>query len=193
MNQTHTVPGSSLQRGSRAARAHRRFLDLAQGARRNPDARRLLRAQGHAHRPAAGRSELCPHRSPCRHGGRLAGDPRRHPRARGHADRAAGLRSSCRPTWTGLSRKASTARPTTAPRCASRASGSRSRTRKWTAASWSIPRSWPPAASRWRMYTRAIGSWSAGKGCGCCRRKRRPGTACSSSWPARFPAKSPRA
>ena len=41
-------------------------LLLAQGARRNPDARRLLRHQGHPHRPAAGRPQPRPHRGPRR-------------------------------------------------------------------------------------------------------------------------------
>ena len=45
-----------------------------------------------------------------------------------------------RPTWTAHSPTASTARPTSARRCGSRANGSTSRTRRWTAASSSMPR-----------------------------------------------------
>ena len=50
------------------------------------------------------------------------------------------LRDRRRPTWTGPFPRASTAPPTTAPRSASTASGSTSKTRRWTAASSSTPR-----------------------------------------------------
>ena len=72
-----------------------------------------------------------------------AGDPRRHPRPRRRAGRRRRIAASCRPTWTAPFPKASTARPTTAPRSASAANGSRSKTRRWTAASWSIRKGAP--------------------------------------------------
>ena len=99
-----------------------------------------------------------------------------------------------RPTWTGPFPRASTAPPTTAPRSRCTATGSRSRIRRWIAASWSM--SEETAARCVPMTDVRHGRPDRRRpaaACASCRPSRRRGTTCSSSWPAPSRAKSPRA
>ena len=95
-------------------------LLLAQGARRDPDARRALRHQGHSD-SASGRTT--PASPASKSGPTVAEQLERilaeiHPHGAVTAARRA-TAAPCRPTWTARSPKASTAPPTSAPRSGS--------------------------------------------------------------------------
>ena len=173
-------------RGGATPRAHHRLAAAAQGARRDPDSRRTVRHQGHQDRPAR-QADPSHARIEVRADSaeRLERNSRRHPRPRGHPGPRRPTARRSPPTSTGRSPKASTARPTSAPRCGSAANGSTWRTRKWTAAS-SIDAdgAGSPVRADDRRPTRAIRSSSAAAGVRVFPdRGRAAARTCSSSWP----------
>ena len=193
---THEPGAAHARRRSRDPRPHHRLAAAAQGARRDPDARRHVTTSRRS-ASASGRTTRATPASRCAADTRRAAraDPRRHPRPRGRPRRTPqDCASRRRPTWTGPSPRASTAPPTTAPRSGSAANGSTSRTRRWTAASWSIRRAAPArcvpmtdvrTGDRIVVGRQGLRVFPA--------ERQRAARTCSSSWPARCRARSPRA
>ena len=178
------------------SRAHHRFAALAQGARRDPDARRHLRHQGHS-ASASGRTIRSYARIEVRAdtAEQLERHPRRHPRLTGPCRFTPPIARPSPPTWTGPFPRGSTARPTSAPQV--RLGG------EWidvedqemdcgivvdpeggTARCVADDRRAAGRSHR-RRPRRACASFPP--------RRRHEARTCSSSWPARSRARSPRA
>ena len=192
---TQPVASSWLaSRRSRDPGPHHRLADPAQGARRDPHARRLVRHQGHPHRPAPGRPQLCARRGAgpiagrsCRKSCDAIHDHGAVPKDTSDCQVVAADMDGAFPE--GFYSTTNYRTQVRIERRLDRGRGPGDGLRH-------------PRRSRGRVGPlhpdgrgprRATPSSSAGRGCASSRPRRRPGRTCSSSWPAPSPARSPRA